>query len=110
MGAFLGFSIRVPRGTTCVQIAFTFPYPLNEIFLRMRELRALYPVTEEQLNDETILYRIARHPGLPILYFSARCHPGETPGSYVLEGILKDISKLLNWFEIWIVPAINAEE
>lgn len=109
MGAFLGFSIRVPRGTTCVQIAFTFPYPLNEIFLRMRELRALYPVTEEQLNDETILYRIARHPGLPILYFSARCHPGETPGSYVLEGILKDISKLLNWFEIWIVPAINAE-
>ncbi|EFO62541.1 Nuclear ATP/GTP-binding protein [Giardia lamblia P15] len=107
--AFLGFNLRVPRGTTCVQIAFTFPYPLNEISFRMRELRALYPVTEEQLSGETILYRIARHPGLPILYFSARCHPGETPGSYILEGILKDLSKLLNWFEVWIVPAINAE-
>lgn len=108
-GEFLGFSIRIPRGTTCVQIAFTFPYPLNEISLRMKELKQLYPIVEEQLSDETILYRIARYPGLPILYFSARCHPGETPGSYVLEGIIQNISKLLNWFEIWIVPAINAD-
>lgn len=108
-GTFLGFSIRIPRGTTCVQIAFTFPYPLNEISLRMQELKSLYPIVEEQLNSETILYRIARRSGLPILYFSARCHPGETPGSYVLEGIIHSISKLLNWFEIWIVPAINAE-
>ncbi|KWX11713.1 Metallocarboxypeptidase/ M14 family/ Nuclear ATP/GTP-binding protein [Giardia duodenalis assemblage B] len=108
-GTFLGFSIRIPRGTTCVQIAFTFPYPLNEISLRMQELRSIYPVVEEQLSNETIMYRIARHPDLPILYFSARCHPGETPGSYVLEGILRNLSRLLNWFEIWIVPAINAE-
>lgn len=107
--SYLEFCIRLPRGTTCVQVAFSYPYPLNEIQARMQQLSHLYNVKAVPIWHNTYLYKVSRAEDKPIVYISARCHPGETPGSYVLEGILEQLPALLDLFQVWLVPAINAE-
>lgn len=59
-------------------------------------------------------HRPMRYPGKPIVFVSARVHPGETPGSYMMEGFLnfilskdKRAGKLRNIYVFKIVPVIN---
>ncbi|TNJ27410.1 Nuclear ATP/GTP-binding protein [Giardia muris] len=107
--SYLEFCIRLSRGTICVQVAFSYPYPLNEIQARMNQLNQLYAIKVIPIWHNTYLYKVFRAEDKPIIYISARCHPGETPGSYVLEGLLEQLPILLDLFQVWLVPAINAE-
>jgi murein tripeptide amidase MpaA len=52
----------------------------------------------------------------PTVFISCRVHPGETPASYVLDGIMKFLSlesdqskKLLDRFVFKIVPMLNPD-
>ena len=52
----------------------------------------------------------------PVIFIMARQHPGETPGSYVLEGLLdsllskeKDSEYLRRHYEIRVVPMVNPD-
>ena len=49
------------------------------------------------------------------LVFMARQHPGETPGSYVIEGVIealinfKNIEQLKRQFIIYVIPMVNPD-
>lgn len=106
------FSIRIPRGTYILQISHSYPYPLNEIYMRLDNLTKQWTTEKVFLKNNVRLYKICKDETSkknPIIYISARCHPGETPGSYVLDGLLSSLELLLDRFQCWIVPAINAD-
>lgn len=61
-------------------------------------------------------HRPMRYPGKPVVFVSARVHPGETPGSYMMEGFLnfimskdKRAERLRNIYVFKIVPVINPD-
>lgn len=108
----LAFSIRIPKGTHIVQVSHSYPYPLNEVYARLDSLSKQWMTERIPLRDNVWLYKVYKDElskQNPIIYISARCHPGETPGSYVLDGLLSSVELLLDKFQCWIVPAINAE-
>lgn len=52
----------------------------------------------------------------PIIYIIGRQHPGETPGSYIMEGVLKtllsnrfEMERLRENFIIKVVPMVNVD-
>jgi len=48
----------------------------------------------------------------PIIFLSARVHPGEVPSSHLLNGVINyifDNCDILNHFEFLIVPMINPD-
>lgn len=106
------FSIRVPKGTHAVQVSHSYPYPLNEVYARLDSITKPWVTERVPLKGNVWLYKVCKNEASkqkPIIYISARCHPGETPGSYVLDGLLSSLEVLLDMFQCWIVPAINAE-
>lgn len=106
------FSIRIPKGTHIVQISHSYPYPLSEVYARLDSLSKQWMTEKVLLRNNVRLYKVYKDEASrqnPIIYISARCHPGETPGSYVLDGLLSSLDLLLDRFQCWIVPAINAD-
>lgn len=60
--------------------------------------------------------RASIFPGKPVVFVSARVHPGETPGSYMMDGFLsfilsndKRAELLRNIYLFKIVPVINPD-
>ncbi|TNJ26275.1 Metallocarboxypeptidase, M14 family protein [Giardia muris] len=110
----LVFYLRPPKDAEAIQICYSYPYPLNEVYSRMDGILSATGGERVVLKivgggTPVYLYKLYQAPTKPIIYISARCHPGETPGSYILEGLLGGAKQLLDTFQLWVVPAINAE-
>jgi hypothetical protein len=59
-------------------------------------------------DNEQRIYKIEK----PIIFLSARVHPGEVPSSHLLNGVINyifDNCDILNHFEFLIVPMINPD-
>ena len=62
-----------------------------------------------------IIFRFKNHK--PVILISARVHPGETPASYALEGLIKFLlsptdlraALLRKFFTFWIIPMLNPD-
>jgi hypothetical protein len=106
----------IDRPSTYVDIAFCYPYGRSE-------LQALIAESEGYWRKDTIgvsqggrpLIRISNDYGAPEgrrpgLYLVARQHAGEVPGSWVLDGFLREIQTMgARAPLIWAVPLTNID-
>jgi len=110
----VSWSIPYPAPTT--EIAFCYPYGPPE-------LRTLVQKSKGTWRSDTIglsqggrsIKRLSNTYGKegghqPGLYLIARQHSGETPGSWVLDGLLEQFSRTKkNPYMIWSVPLANID-
>ena len=98
-----------------VDIAFCFPYGRHELKSLVRKSRGDWHLDEIGVSQAgKPIWRVANDygtdPKRPGLYFIARQHAGETPGSWVLDGVLDRFSRAkLNPFTIWCIPFGNID-
>ncbi|MCP5488944.1 MAG: hypothetical protein H7A43_09890 [Verrucomicrobia bacterium] len=101
----------LPYPTPLVEVALSFPYlpgDLSALLKKSREYWIQEPIGLTQ--GGRILHRLrshsasggGRHPGIYIL---ARQHGGETPGSWVLDGLLRHFAQIRKGgYDLWVVP------
>lgn len=113
----LHFSADAPRGT--VQAAFCYPYAPPNLEQTLRETgdaweRSVIGVT----GQGRPLWRLRSKRGSeednrPGLYLLARQHAGETPGSWVLDGILRFLAEDPDGFaeqlDCWAAPFVDLD-
>ncbi|MCX7590823.1 MAG: hypothetical protein N2255_04260 [Kiritimatiellae bacterium] len=103
-----------PKPTT--DVALCFPYGRPELELLVTKSKGYWQMTTIGLSQGgRPLLRISNsfgRPGgdQPGLYLIARQHSGETPGSWVLDGMLQHFSVVRkNPFVIWAIPLSNID-
>ncbi len=113
----LTWRLPYPAGPT--EFAFCFPYGRDEFDTLLKRSKGYWEEREVGLTREgRILKRVSNNifkgceacPNPHGLYIVARQHAGETPGSWVLDGMLDAISraKPVNWC-VWAVPFANLD-
>lgn len=114
----LTWRLPYPAGPT--EFAFCFPYGRDEFDTLLKRSKGYWEEREVGLTQEgRILKRVSNNifkgceacPNPHGLYIVARQHAGETPGSWVLDGMLDAISraKPVNWC-VWAVPFANLDD
>ena len=106
---------EVPGNAGCVRVALCYPYA-------EAEFQALTEALRPEFRSDTIgvtqedrpLIRLsndggASAPTRPGIYCLARQHAGETPGSWVLDGLLRELAQRgdeapLTWAVPWVDP------
>lgn len=103
-----------PNPTT--DVALCFPYGRPELDLLVSKSKGYWQVTTIGLSQAgRQLLRLSNSFGKPGgdqpgLYLIARQHSGETPGSWVLDGLLQHFSVAKkNPFLIWAIPLSNID-
>jgi hypothetical protein len=112
-------SWTIPYPTETTEVAFCFPYYRDELSVLLGNCKGYW--TEEEIGltqSGRILTRLrnsvlqggASCPNPRGLYIVARQHSGETPGSWVLDGLLYAFAraKPVNW-AVWAVPFANLD-
>lgn len=113
-------SWRLPYPTEPTEFAFCFPYGKDELDTLLKRSKGYWEEREIGLTREgRILKRVNNDifkgceacPNPRGLYIVARQHAGETPGSWVLDGMLDAISraKPVNWC-VWAIPFANLDD
>lgn len=107
---------RLPNAASVMEVAFCLPYGDEEIDRLLAD-------TDGRLRIHTIgsseggrpLCRLSNGPGVigsrrPGLYVLARQHAGETPGSWVLDGLLRRVAELGEAAPLtWAVPFVDLD-
>ena len=108
----------IPYPTTRTEIAFSHPYGRDELEVLLQRAKGYW--REESIGltqGGRVLTRLDNQVGAANggnaprgLYLVARQHSGETPGSWVLDGLLEAISRARNagWC-VWAVPFANLD-
>ncbi|MGI5869288.1 MAG: hypothetical protein ACOX9C_07585 [Kiritimatiellia bacterium] len=102
------------------EFALCMPYGTNELSTVMAQCRGYWTLNGIGLTQGgRILQRLSNDilkdckacPNPHGLYIVARQHAGETPGSWVLDGMLSAFSraKPVNWC-VWVVPFANLDD
>lgn len=94
-----------------VAVAFCFPYGLDHFRLALDETRLPAPDIIGITGQGRPLPRIRLSEGNETgIYVTARQHAGETPGSWVLDGLLRALAKEgLGGIDWWIVPFVDLD-
>ncbi len=99
-----------------VEVAVSFPYGALEI-------KQMVGKTKGYWNSDTIgltqsgrpIQRLSNHYGtpggkMPGIYLVARQNPGEVPGSWVLDGLLRELARTRNQrCLVWVIPLADID-
>ncbi|MFW6438264.1 MAG: M14 family zinc carboxypeptidase [Armatimonadota bacterium] len=108
-------------GADTVAAAFCFPYAPQDLDATLADLgdsweRDLIGVTHESRPLERLRLTGGHSGERPGVYFMARQHSGETPGSWVLDGILRflssdedDATELRERLDVWACPFVDLD-
>ncbi len=97
------------------EVAFCFPYGPLELKQFIKRAKAYWRADAIGLTRQgRRLERLSNDYGAPGgdrpgLYFLARQHAGETPGSWALEGVLHEFARARPPFVIWSVPLADTD-
>ncbi|MFW5866491.1 MAG: M14 family zinc carboxypeptidase [Armatimonadota bacterium] len=108
-------------GADAVAAAFCFPYAPEHLDATLTERgdaweRSLIGVTHESRSLERLRLAGSHPTPRPGVYLMARQHSGETPGSWVLDGILRflasdddEAAKLRDTLDVWACPFVDLD-
>jgi len=106
----------IPHPAPSVEIAFCFPYhpsDLDALLDRSTDYWHRVPIGVSQSGNQiSRIHNASGSPGAnhPGFYLLARQHAGETPGSWVLDGLLRYWSQVRKGgYVIWAVPFVDAD-
>lgn len=106
----------IPYPAPSVEIAFCYPYGVPEVKTLLQKSKGYWRQDEIGLTQGgRVLARLSNGHGSPGgrqpgLYLVARQHSGETPGSWVLDGVLEQFSKSHQRpYLVWAVPLANMD-
>jgi hypothetical protein len=118
----LQFQMKFPYDNDTVYVAYGLPYTYTDLLQYIRQWRTAAPalVTVSSLcrsfgGRDCPLLTIAHGAieGKPVIFLTARCHPGESNGSVVLHGFIDflvggslEANELLAQFVFQIVPMV----
>lgn len=113
-------SWTIPYPLNPVEFAFCLPYGTDELAVSMKHCRDYWRESDIGLTQEgRVLRRLSNdiYKGCDAcanprgLYILARQHAGETPGSWVMDGMLDAFSraKPVNWC-IWMIPFASLDD
>ncbi len=113
-------TFRTPRRCHRAAVAFCYPYGPEELQGTLKEVGGRWEVEAIGLTGEgRQLVRLHASPdrrrrGRPGAYVAARQHAGETPGSWVLDGIVRAVAAEqpagpLRGIEWWVVPFVDLD-
>jgi len=100
---------RLPTAAASIEIAFCLPYAFEQLDRLITETRLRIQTIGATEQGRPFL-RLDNGPGVegstrPGLYVLARQHSGETPGSWVLDGLLRRIAELGDAAPLtWAIP------
>jgi len=98
-----------------LDVAFCFPYGKDEVGRLVHKSKGYWQTDKIGLSHNgRPLMRLRNNPTAPGkrpgLYLIARQHAGETPGSWVLDGVLEHLSRTRkNPFLVWTVPLCDVD-
>jgi hypothetical protein len=118
VGHFLAF--ETPRACSRAAVSFCYPYALDELASTLEQTASFWEVEPIGLTGKgRQLPRLHAGPdrarrGRPGAYLVARQHSGETPGSWVLDGILRAVAAeappaALRRIEWYVVPFVDLD-
>ena len=106
----------IPHPTPAVDIAFCYPYGRDEIDQLLQKSRGYWHRDAIGLSQQgRTIARLSNDYGKPGgrrpgVYLVARQHSGETPGSWVLDGLLQHLSRDSAHAPVtWAVPLTNID-
>ncbi|MBM4142256.1 MAG: hypothetical protein FJ225_01490 [Lentisphaerae bacterium] len=109
-------SWTIPYPAPATDVALCFPYDLSDVRTLLAKSKGYWKTDEIGLSREgRPLLRLSNDYGAPGgkrhgLYLVARQHAGETPGSWVLDGLLQHLSRQRrDPFLVWAVPLADAD-
>jgi len=108
-------SWTIPYPTTAIEFALCYPYDFEDVKTLMRKSKGYWNTTPIGLSQGgRLIQRISNmaesSPSLPGIYLFARQHAGETPGSWVLDGMLQYFSRTNeSRLLAWSVPLADVE-
>lgn len=107
----------VPAPASWLEVAFCYPYGFPEVETLLRETSGYWQADTIGVSQGgRPLLRLSNSPGTegsrrPGLYLVARQHAGETPGSWVLDGLLRRLARLGDTAPlVWAVPLAAVDE
>jgi hypothetical protein len=119
------FHFKSPIAAETLRVAYCYPYTTRELddFLVTVNDRLHGPVAvigKSEEGRDIVSFQIGPHPSLvqaepPEIWIICREHPGETPASFVLEGMVQGLldshagHRLADHFAIRIVPLLNMD-
>jgi hypothetical protein len=107
----------IPAGGDAVEVAHCFPYQLADLEATLAELGGAFKTTTIglSLGGRPMLRVYNRVPDKSSrgAFLTVRQHAGETPGSWVLDGLLRHVAaapKLLDRIAWWMAPLVNIDD
>jgi len=110
----ISVSWSIPYPSSKTEFAFCYPYGQVELKTLIQKSKGYWNASTIGLTNngrfiQRISNNIANASSLPGLYLIAQQHAGETPGSWVLDGILQHFSRLNEGrMLVWAVPLADA--
>ncbi len=108
-----------PSGCESVDVAFCYPYAPADLDLTLAEIpdvwnRAVMGLSGEGRPVSRLDASSASGEDVPGAYVIARQHAGETPGSWVLDGLIRAVAEAspddaLRRIEWWVVPFVDLD-
>ncbi len=99
-----------------VEVAVSFPYGSAEIRQLTGKTKGYWQTDSIGLSQAgRPIHRLSNHYGTPGgdrpgIYLIARQNPGETPGSWVLDGLLRELARTRNQrCIVWVVPLADID-
>jgi murein tripeptide amidase MpaA len=106
----------IPYPSPTVEVAFCYPYGMDELDTLVRKSGGFWTSEEIGLTQEgRAIVRLASDHGaagsaVPGFYIVARQHAGETPASWVLDGLMDRLSRdSTRTCSVWVVPMMDAD-
>lgn len=120
------FRFQSPFIAETLWVAYSYPYTLNDLNRFVEKIRDLPEVTistigKSEEKREILNIKISRTPspsdekGSQVVWIIAREHPGETPASFVCEGMIQTLlttpagKRLREKYEFNIIPVLNVD-
>ncbi len=107
----------IEAGDDEIEVAFCFPYQLADLEATLDKLGGTFSSTTIGMTPAgRQIVRVFNQPGkgnLPGVFLTARHHAGETPGSWVLDGLLRRVAaekRLHERITWWAVPFVNLDD
>ncbi len=115
-GAPIQVTFEAPGGATEMELAFCYPYQPTDFQRLLPEagysVEATLGYSDAGRPVQRFATQVKENKNLPGIYVLARQHSGETPGSWVMEGMLRRLAKSADLYGAaawWFVPFVNID-